>query len=107
MLGKTPPAPGKPGIFSLGAPGVPERLLVDSGFVAIEQRVVSVPLGVPSAVKALAMIQEALGAYRAVIDDRPPAVQEAARGEVARTLAGFETPTGFVAPAEVLVVAGP
>jgi|SRR5882724_1026608 len=31
--GKTPPAPGRPGIFALGAPGVLERLLGDGGFV--------------------------------------------------------------------------
>jgi SAM-dependent methyltransferase len=104
--GKTPPAPGQPGIFSLGTPGMLERLLLDSGFVAIEQRTVSVPLRMPSAAKALAMIQEAFGAYRAVIGDRSPAVQEAAWAEVAETLSGFEAAAGLVAPAEVLVVAG-
>ena len=36
--GKTPPAQGQPGIFSLGVPGVIERLLADSGFVGVEQR---------------------------------------------------------------------
>jgi SAM-dependent methyltransferase len=104
--GKTPPAAGQPGIFSLGAPGLLERLLVDTGLVTVEQRTVTVPLRMPSAAQALAMMQEAFGAYRAVIGDRPPAVQEAAWTEVAKTLAGFETPTGFVAPAEVLIVAG-
>jgi SAM-dependent methyltransferase len=103
---KAPPAPGRPGIFSLGAPGVLERSLIDTGFVAIEQRTMAVPLSMPSAAQALAMMQDAFGAYRAVISDRPTAVQEAAWAEVARTLSRFETPTGFVAPAEVLIVAG-
>jgi hypothetical protein len=60
----------------------------------------------PSAVQALAMMQEAFGAYRAVVSDRPESVRVAAWTEVAETLTAFETPTGFVAPAEVLVAAG-
>src|SRR5262245_1173541 len=104
--GKAPPAPGQPGIFSLGAPGVLERLLIDTGFVAVEQRAMTVPLRMPSASQALTMMQDAFGAYRAVISDQPQAVQEAAWAEVAETLSGFDTPKGFVAPAEVLIVAG-
>jgi SAM-dependent methyltransferase len=104
--GKTPPAPGQPGIFSLGAPGVLERLLTDNGFVAAEQCTVTVPLRMSSATQAQAMMQDAFGAYRAVINDQPAAVQEAAWAEVARTLVRFETPTGFLAPAEVSIAAG-
>jgi ubiquinone/menaquinone biosynthesis C-methylase UbiE len=104
--GKTPPAPGRPGIFALGAPGVLERLLVDSGFVGVEQRTLALPLRMPSAAQALAMMQEAFGAYRAVLGDSPAAVRIAAWKEVAEALTMFETSTGFVAPAEVLVAAG-
>jgi SAM-dependent methyltransferase len=104
--GKMPPAPGQPGIFSLGVPGVIERLFADSGFVGVEQRTLVLPLRMPSATQALAMMQEAFGAYRAVVSDRPEAVRVAAWAEVAETLKTFETPTGFIAPAEVLVAAG-
>jgi SAM-dependent methyltransferase len=104
--GKTPPATGQPGIFSLGTPGVLERLLVDSGFVSVEQQTLTLLLRMASAADALAMMQEAFGAYRAVISDRPEALRAAAWTEIAQTLAGFETPAGFVAPAEVLVIAG-
>lgn len=104
--GKTPPAPGQPGIFALGAPGVLERLLVDTGFVGVEQRCVAVPLRLPSAAQGLAMMQEAFGAYRAIISDSPEGVRVAAWTEVAETLKTFETSTGFVGPAEVLVAAG-
>jgi SAM-dependent methyltransferase len=104
--GKTPPAPGQPGIFALGAPGALERLLLDTGFVAAEQRTVGVPLRMSSASQALTMMQDAFGAYRAVMNDQPAAVQEAAWAEVAKTLVRFETPTGFLAPAEVSIVAG-
>lgn len=104
--GKMPPAPGQPGIFALGAPGVLERLLTASGFVGVEQRIFALPLRMPSAAQTLVMMQEAFGAYRAVLSDRPEPVRAAAWAEVAETLKTFETPTGFVAPAEVLVAAG-
>jgi SAM-dependent methyltransferase len=104
--GKTPPGPGQPGIFALGAPGVLERLFADSGFVGVEQRTVALVLRMPSAAQALAMMQEAFGAYRAAVSECPEAVRVAAWAEVAETLRTFETATGFVAPAEVLVAAG-
>jgi ubiquinone/menaquinone biosynthesis C-methylase UbiE len=104
--GKAPPAPGQPGIFALGAPGVLERLLVDNGFGAVEQCILGIPLRMASAAQALAMMQEAFGAYRAVLRDSPEAVRVAAWTEVAETLTTFDTPTGFVGPAEVLVATG-
>jgi len=104
--GTPPPAPGQPGIFALGAPGVLERLLTNGGFVDVEQRILTVPLRMASAGQALAMMQEAFGAYRAVVSDSPEAVRVAAWTEVAETLKAFETETEFVAPAEVLVAAG-
>jgi SAM-dependent methyltransferase len=104
--GKAPPAPGQPGIFSLGAPGVLERLLGTAGFVGIAECTVAVPLRMPSVAQALAMMQAAFGAYRAVISDSPEPVREAAWAEVARTLGDFETADGFAAPAEVVIAAG-
>ncbi|WP_020680498.1 class I SAM-dependent methyltransferase [Marinobacterium rhizophilum] len=103
--GKAPPSPGQPGIFSLGASGVIERLFTGCGFVDVEQRTLDVPLQMASVTQALEMMQEAFGAYRAVLSDTPEAVRAAAWTEVAQTLKAFETATGFEAPAEVLVVA--
>jgi len=103
--GKAPPSPGQPGIFSLGAPGVIERLFTDSGYVGVEQRTLAIPLRMPSATQALEMMREAFGAYRAVVSDAPEAVRVAAWAEVAKMLETFETATGFEAPAEVLVAA--
>jgi ubiquinone/menaquinone biosynthesis C-methylase UbiE len=104
--GKAPPEPGKPGIFALGAPGVLERSLVDGGFVDVEQHALSVPLRMPSSAQVLSMMQEAFGAFRAVLADSSEPVRARAWAEVAETLATFETSAGFVAPAEVLVAAG-
>jgi SAM-dependent methyltransferase len=104
--GKTPPRPGQPGFFSVGAPGVIERSFTDSGFVNIEQRIMPVVLRMSSAEQALVLMQEAVGVLRAIVSDRPEAVRVAAWAEVAETLKTFETATGFVGPAEVLVAAG-
>ncbi|GAA1578790.1 methyltransferase domain-containing protein [Kribbella sancticallisti] len=104
--GKTPPSPGQPGIFSLGAPGILEQLLTGSGFVGVVQRDLDTALRLPSATETLTMMQEAFGAYRAVLADSPEAVRAAAWAEVAGVLKSFETPEGLVAPAGVLVAAG-
>jgi hypothetical protein len=83
-----------------------ERLFVDSGVVDIEQHTLAPTLRMRSATQPLAMMQEAFGAYRAVVGDAPDAVRLAAWAEVAEVLSTFETATGFVAAAEVLVAAG-
>jgi hypothetical protein len=77
-----------------------------SGFANLEQRVLTVPLRMSSATQALEMMQEAFGAYRAVVNDSSEAVRTAAWAEVAEALKRFETSTGFEAPAEVVVAAG-
>jgi hypothetical protein len=104
--GKAPPPPGRPGLFALGAPRVLERLLAESGFERIEQRTVAPALRLPSAADAMAMMQDAFGAYRAVVSDCSAAVRKAAWTEVGETLKAFETAAGFEGPAEVLVAAG-
>jgi len=104
--GKAPPPPGKPGLFALGAPGALERLLKESGFECVEQRTVAPPVRLPSAGDAMAMMQDAFGAYRAVVSDCSEAVRKAAWAEVGETLKAFETAAGFEGPAEVLVAAG-
>jgi SAM-dependent methyltransferase len=104
--GKAPPVPGQAGIFALGNPGTMQQLFTDCGFVNVERQILSVPLRMQSAAQATVMIQEAFGAYRAVVSDCPEAVRKAAWAEVEESLRAFETPEGFVAPAEVLVAAG-
>jgi SAM-dependent methyltransferase len=104
--GKAPPSPGQPGIFSLGAPGVVERLFTECGYVDIEQCTVAVPLRMTSAAQTLEMMREAFGAYRAVLSDAPEGVRASAWAEVGRLLESFQTPAGLEADAEVRVVAG-
>lgn len=104
--GKAPPALGQPGIFSLGAASVLERLFTENGFASVEERHMALTLRMSSSAEALAMVQEGFGAYRAVVSDCSESVRTAAWAEVTEALKGFETDTGFVAPAEVLVAAG-
>ena len=63
--------------------------------------VLAVSLQMPSAARTLEMMQEAFGAYRAVVSDCSEAVRSAAWAEVAEMLKDFEFDTGFEAPAEV------
>lgn len=101
--GKAPPAAGMPGIFALGGPGALEAALSAAGFVDVEQRAVEVPLRMESASEALRIMQEAFGAYRAVVADQPEAVQAAAWREVGELLETFTTQDGFVGPSQVWV----
>jgi hypothetical protein len=80
--------------------------LTESGFENVEQRAITHSLRMPSTTDALPMMQEAFGAYRAVVSDCSEAVRTAAWAEVAEMLKGFETAAGFEAPAEVLVASG-
>lgn len=73
--GKEPPASGQPGIFSLGASGVMERLFTESGFVGFEQRTLALKLRTSSAAKASEMMQDAFGVYRAVLSGSSEAVK--------------------------------
>lgn len=104
--GKAPPAPGEPGIFALGAPRALHRLLERCGFTGIEERTLSVPLRLESPTRALAMMQDAFGAYRSLLSDRSDAERAEAWDEVREFLQTFERRGEFVAPAEVVVAAG-
>ena len=104
--GKDLPEPGKPGIFSLGAPGVMERLLAQNGYADVKRQTFTLSLKLTSASEALVMMQEAFGAYRAVLKDSSDAVRAAAWAEVGEMLNGFETEQGFAAPLELMAVSG-
>jgi SAM-dependent methyltransferase len=104
--GRVPSRIGQPGLFALGSPGVVERLFTDSGFVDIERRTIPVPLQLPTASQGLALMHEALGALRGIVSDCSEAVRVAAWAEIGEMLKSFETDSGFVGQAEVLVAAG-
>jgi SAM-dependent methyltransferase len=104
--GKQPPAPGQPGIFALGGNGVLESLLRDSGVIDVKTRVVRSPIRLANSTVALQMMQEAFGAYRAVISDLNEAARAQAWAEVADCIRQFDMPSGFEAEFEFLIGSG-
>jgi ubiquinone/menaquinone biosynthesis C-methylase UbiE len=104
--GKEPPPAGRPGLFALGGPGVLAGLLADSGLTGVEARVARASLRSTSAAEALAMMQEAFGAYRAVVADLDPAARAAAWAEVGACLQRFEDRDGFRTEVELIVGSG-
>jgi len=93
--GKSPPERGQPGIFALGRDGILEHLMKDSGLVDVETRAVRAPLSLPRAFDALEMMQQAFGAYRAVVADLSDTERSKAWNDVHECLKQFETGNGF------------
>ena len=100
--GKEPLA-GGPGLFSLSVPAILEKLFVDSGYVNVEIVKQDLTFKMPPSSEALLMIQEAFGAYRAVISDCSQEVQKSAWEEVLDYLKSLETPQGIEISAQVLI----
>lgn len=104
--GRERPAPGQPGIFALGGKGALERAMADSGFADVRTRIARAPLRLSSASEALEMMQEAFGAYRAVMADLGEAQKAQAWAAVAECLKEFETNSRFETELEFLISAG-
>ena len=104
--GKSPPKPGQPGIFALGGNGILERLLQDSGLAHVQTKPATASLNLPNASHALEMMQEAFGAYRAVVADASDAEKSKAWNEVYACLKQFEGVGGFAAQFEFVIGVG-
>ncbi len=104
--GKEPPSPGQPGIFALGAPGLLESKLIDSGYSNIVTKVVRAPLKLDSASEALEMMRTAFGAYRAVVADLSEGTRNAAWADVGEFLKQFENDAGWETELEVIIGSG-
>jgi hypothetical protein len=104
--GKSPPAPGQPGIFALGGKGVLEHLMQDSGLGDVKTTAVRASLVLPSASDAVQLMQEAAGAYRAVVADLSDADKSKAWNEVHECLKQFEAGGGFETEFELIIGSG-
>ena len=104
--GKQPLPPGSPGIFALGADGVLENLMRDSGLLDVRTKTIRAPFNLPSVSDTLEMMQQAFGAYRAVMADLSDTVRRAAWRDVSECLKQFETDDGLKTEFEFIVGAG-
>lgn len=103
---KSAPGPGQPGIFALGANGTFENLMNDGGFVEVEMDMVRARFVLPSASDALRLLQEAAGAYRALVADLSDQARSRAWEEVYECLTPFESGGSFETELELLLGSG-
>ena len=101
-----PPAPGQPGPFSLGAPGVAEAELSAAGFTDVVAVRLDAPLRLTSTEECVRFEQESFGALHQMLAALDTDAQAAVWREIAERLSAFETGEGFVGPCELVVVAG-
>ena len=104
--GKPPPPPGSPGLFALGGDGVLDSLLRDSGFSDVRTTAIRAPLRLPTMADTVQMMQQAFGAYRAVVADLDDAKRSAAWAEVAACLKQFEVRGAFETFSSFIIGAG-
>lgn len=100
------PAPVGPGLFALGGNGILENLIKDSGLTSVETKTMRVWFVLPGARDALQILQEAAGAYRAVVANLSDEAKSKAWDEVHEYLKQFESGSGFEAELEVIVGSG-
>ena len=98
-----PPAPGQPGPFSLGAPGVLEEAFLRAGFPGPEVRALPVPHRAASAAQYVQVAREAFGGFNAMMSHLSPQDRESAWNEVEDAMRRVESAGGFEAPGECLV----
>jgi len=100
------PAPGQPGPFSLGAPGMIEAAYDRAGFVDVDVRCVNAPLRMTSAPECVRFERESFGALHQMLGGLSELEQEDAWEEIERELSQFESAGGFDGPCELIVAAG-
>jgi hypothetical protein len=100
------PAPGQPGPFSFGAPGVLEAAYERAGFTEIEVRRVDAPVRMSSAAECVRFERESFGALHQMLAGLGESEREQAWAEIEAELSQFETADGFTAPCELIVSAG-
>jgi SAM-dependent methyltransferase len=100
-----PPAPGQPGPFSLGAPGVLEEKLASAGFGDVDARTLETPIRLSSSAECVRFERESFGALHQMLAGVSEADREAAWAEIEQELGQFDGPEGFVGPCELLVAA--
>ena len=103
IAGLPAPAPGLPGPFSLGGPGVLEAAYADAGFDDVDVRRLDAPLRFPSAAECVRFERESFGALHAMLAGVTPDERDQAWREIEAELGQFESSEGFEGPCELLI----
>lgn len=106
VAGLPAPAPGLPGPFSLGSPGVAEAAYAAAGITDVTVTAVPSPVHLADADECVRFEQESFGALHQMLSGVDEATREATWREIADALGQFDGPDGFVGPCEMLVVSG-
>ena len=101
-----PPAPGQPGPFSLGSPGVLEGAFAKAGFIDVRTERVSAPLRLPSASECVRFERESFGALHAMMSGLDDEKKASVWSEILSRLKEFESTEGFTGPCELIVAVG-
>ena len=104
--GKSPPPPGSPGLFALSEPDGLADLFKAAGYSDVRVEPVTARLSVASVDDALTMMQEAFGAYRAVLADLDEKDREAAWGSIKECLEQFSELGSVNAEMTLLLASG-
>jgi ubiquinone/menaquinone biosynthesis C-methylase UbiE len=100
------PAPGMPGPFSLGQPGVLDAAYDEAGFGEVEVRTVEAPVRFSSAAECVRFERESFGALHAMLAGVPEHERQEAWAEIESELGRFEGRDGFEGPCELLAATG-
>ena len=106
IAGLPAPAPGLPGPFSLGGPGVAEAAFAQAGIGEVTVTAVPSPVRLTSAAECVRFEQESFGALHQMLSGVDATQRAAAWQEIESALGQFEDADGFVGPCEMLVVSG-
>lgn len=99
-----PPLPGQPGPFSLGGPGIIEKVFAEAGFRTIQTHIVPSPLILTSAIECVRFEKESFGALHQMMANLSPEEKEDTWKEIQSELSKFENGSkGFVGPCEMLI----
>jgi ubiquinone/menaquinone biosynthesis C-methylase UbiE len=91
-----PPAPGEPGMFTLGEPGRLEELLGAAGFADVEARAVDITLAYADFEEYWALMLELGGAIAQAVAGLTPAEEQSLREEIERRVQPFAREDGLV-----------
>jgi SAM-dependent methyltransferase len=96
-------APGLPGPFSLGGPGVLETAYSDAGFEDVVVRPLDAPVRFPTAADCVRFERESFGALHAMLANVTAAERDRAWREIEAELRQFESRDGFEGPCQLLI----